>query len=601
MVGGSVRSVGYGCCARLGRGASMDRWITDWKIGERFRHFTRANAGEVISTPASPLGQEFSWDHAMVQGWRDGYVRQGSYDAAEFDAEYPETGGFFGGYFYINLSNVRLQGARSPILTVEQLDMAFFGDHPDVPAYVADPRDERPDLEAGIMAHLGWVMSTTEWSELDDEKRAVAELRANRPDLATLSDEELVARVREIQPLLRKLFESHTVSSSSAGVAPGILFAVAEAIGDPSVPMKLVSGIGDVDSAEPSYAMWDLSRMIRSSKELTAAFDAGVEGVLSQLRSSDASDASGFVAAFEDFLFEHGSSGPNEWELSADVWESKPTLALSMIDRVRMQSDDESPKKRNAARAAEREAVAAEVRAKVNALDADLAAQFEGALIAANMLAFRERTKTTNIRALHEARQAFRELARRHVESGDLHELRHLFMLRDDEVEPFVRDPPAFTSTLAQRDQQWQTLWDLEPPFFIVDGNLPPISEWSRRGEASLTACGVGESIQGVPGCAGVTQGRARVILDPSDPRSMEAGDVLIAPSTDPAWTPLFMPASAVVVDVGGQISHSIIVSRELGLPCVVSATDATARIPDGATVEVDGNAGTITVIDLAD
>jgi hypothetical protein len=143
----------------------MDRWITDWPIGERFRHFTRANAGEVIATPATPLGQEYSWDRAMILGWKDSYVRQGSYDADEFDAEYPEAAGFFGGYFYINLTNVRMQGARSPILTVEQLDMAFFGDHPDVPPYVPHPLDDRPDLEPGIMAHLGWVMSTTEWPE----------------------------------------------------------------------------------------------------------------------------------------------------------------------------------------------------------------------------------------------------------------------------------------------------------------------------------------------------------------------------------------------------------------------------------------------------
>ena len=382
-------------------------------------------------------------------------------------------------------------------------------------------------------------------------------------------------------------------------MAPGILFAVAEAIGDPSVPMKLVSGIGDVDSAEPSYAMWDLSRLIRSSDELTAIFDGGVDGVLGGLEASTSVEAAEFLAAFERFLFEHGSRGPNEWELSADVWETKPTLALSMIDRVRMQSDDESPKKRNASKAAERVAVTAEVREKVNALDPELATQFEGAMVAANMLAFRERTKTTNVRGVHEARMTFAELGRRHAESGDLRHPKHIFMLRDDEIEPFVADPGSFTDTLAQRYEQWESLWDLEPPFFIIDGNVPPISEWPHRGVAPVSVCGVGDSIQGVPGCAGVARGRARVILDPSDPGLMEAGDVLIAPSTDPAWTPLFMPASAVVVNVGGQISHSIIVSRELGLPCVVSATDATKRIPTGATVEVDGAAGTITVIEV--
>ena len=89
------------------------------------------------------------------------------------------------------------------------------------------------------------------------------------------------------------------------------------------------------------------------------------------------------------------------------------------------------------------------------------------------------------------------------------------------------------------------------------------------------------------------------MILDPSDPTALEPGDVLIAPITDPVWTPLFVTAAAVVVDVGAQISHAVIVSRELGLPCVVSVTDATRKIPDGATVRVDGTAGTVTVLDV--
>jgi pyruvate,water dikinase len=83
------------------------------------------------------------------------------------------------------------------------------------------------------------------------------------------------------------------------------------------------------------------------------------------------------------------------------------------------------------------------------------------------------------------------------------------------------------------------------------------------------------------------------------DPFALEPGDIMIVPITDPAWTPLFTTAGAVIVNVGGQISHAIIVSRELGLPCVVSVENATARIPDGATVEVDGATGQIVIIDL--
>lgn len=573
-------------------------WLTDWEPSQRWPHYTRANAGEVLPTPASPLGQQFSWEKGICLGWRDGYVRQGNYTLDEFDPVHPEACGFFGGYFYINLSNVRMQGVRSPAVTVEQLDMAFFGDHPEVPPYEAHPLDERPELAEGILERQGWAMSTTDWPEIDEEKAWTIALRADRPDLTALSDAELLARARSTQPMLQKLFESHTVTSSNSAIAPGILAAVGAAIGDPSIPMKLVAGIGEVDSAEPNFALWDVSRIVRSSSALTAAFDGGVAGLLERLRSMGA-EADAFLAAFDEFVFHYGSRGPNEWEISADTWETRPELALALIDRVRLQSDDESPRIRQQRRADEREALTEQVRAQVQPLGEELAGMFEAALIAANQLAFRERTKTNIIRVVHEGRMVFRELGRRHAESGALGDPAHVFMLLDEELEGFIADPGSFTDTLAERAAGWQRLWELEPPFFIKHAQVPPLSSWRRKGGDDTVVAAVGESIQGVPGCAGRYVGRARIVTDPSDPGALEAGDVLVAPLTDPAWTPLFMAAGAVVVNVGGQISHAIIVSRELGLPCVVSATDATRRIPDGATIEVDGDTGAVTVLDV--
>jgi len=86
--------------------------------------------------------------------------------------------------------------------------------------------------------------------------------------------------------------------------------------------------------------------------------------------------------------------------------------------------------------------------------------------------------------------------------------------------------------------------------------------------------------------------------MDPADAVDLEPGEVLVAPITDPAWTPLFLPSAAVIVQVGALMSHAVIVSRELGIPCVVSVENATERIPDGALVEVDGTAGTVTVLE---
>lgn len=578
----------------------QERWITDREPSARWPHYTRANAGEVLPTPASPLGQQFTWYNGIFLGWMDGYNRSGNYSADEWERMPPDPAEFHGGYFYINLSNVRMQGVRSPAVTVEQLDLAFFGDHPEVPPYTPHPKDERPDLTDKILAHLGWLMTTSEWKEFDDERAMTIAFAASRPELQAATDAELVARARSTQPHLRKLFESHTLTSSGSGVAPGILFAVGQAIGDPTSPMKIVAGRGDVDSAEPSYALWDLSRFVRQHPSLTAQFDKGVAGLLERLEADGSAEARVFLKDWAAFIAEFGSRGPIEYEMSADTWETKPEIVLAALEAVRKQSDDESPRVRNAKQRFEAEQALADTRAKVQALgNEELAGQFEAAVIAASQLSFRERTKTNLVRMIHEGRMAFRELGVRHAAAGNIGDPVHVFMLFDDEVDAFLAAPASFKPKLAERYAGWLELWELEPPFFIKDGKVPPLTEWPKKAEAALDPGKAGDVLQGVPGCPGVARGRARVLLDPTDPSALEPGDVLVAPQTDPAWTPLFMSASAVVVNVGGQISHAIIVSRELGLPCVISVTGATSKIPDGAIIEVDGGTGQVTIVSL--
>ena len=90
----------------------------------------------------------------------------------------------------------------------------------------------------------------------------------------------------------------------------------------------------------------------------------------------------------------------------------------------------------------------------------------------------------------------------------------------------------------------------------------------------------------------GVAEGRAHVVLDTADPRGLEPNEILIAPISDPAWTPLFLCAAAVVVDVGAQQSHPAIVAREFRIPAIVSVTDATRLIADGRWLRVDANSG---------
>ena len=124
---------------------------------------------------------------------------------------------------------------------------------------------------------------------------------------------------------------------------------------------------------------------------------------------------------------------------------------------------------------------------------------------------------------------------------------------------------------------------------------MPSPAAWPLRSEQKRPDARA-RTITGMGVCPGVATGTARVVMHPDAPGALGPGDILVAPLTDPAWTPLFLAAAGVVVDVGAQQSHAAIVSRELGIPAVVSATGASATIPDGTWVTVDGTRGVVTV-----
>jgi len=106
-----------------------------------------------------------------------------------------------------------------------------------------------------------------------------------------------------------------------------------------------------------------------------------------------------------------------------------------------------------------------------------------------------------------------------------------------------------------------------------------------------------GEAFRGQPASPGSYQGTAHIILDPSIDLELKPGEVLIAPYTDPAWTPLFLTAGAAVVEVGSYLSHAGTVAREFGMPCVVDLPDCTRRIHTGLRVQVDGDKGIVRLI----
>ncbi len=578
----------------------METWIVDTPPSARFPIYTRGNADEVGPDPFTPLNWTLTWEQGIVPGTAWGWIHLGTFTEDEFLWTQPETYGSWGGYFFNQVSVGRVFGHRMPGGSPDAIDISFFGQNPVVPPFVKDPRDDNEECSAALGATVGVILSGGQQATLDDLLAKAKAWRASRPDLATISDAELVAYGRTAAQWQNPVWDAYAQVVIGAAVGPGIVQSIADAVGRPELGIRIFAALGEVASAGLPNRVWALSRQVRSSAELTAAFDAGVDGLGARLAALPA--AAAFNAGFADLLAEFGHRGVNEWEISADTWLINPSLAYAMIDRVRKQDDDMAPSVRAAQAQAAREAAEAELTAMVAGDEATAGMLAAG--IASGQLGYRLREggKNAAVMLIQEPKLAFRELGRRMHERGHLADPMHVFQLKDSEVDGFLADPASWRGTLADRHAQWLTLAELDPPYVVMHGQpIPPISEWKPRARRIDGAAEpAGTTLTGVAGSPGTVTARTRVIADLADADDLQPGEILVCTTTDPSWVPLFMIASAVICEIGAPGSHAVIVSRELGVPCVVSVRGAGHKLPSGTLVELDGSAGTVRVVETA-
>lgn len=196
-------------------------------------------------------------------------------------------------------------------------------------------------------------------------------------------------------------------------------------------------------------------------------------------------------------------------------------------------------------------------------------------------------------------RQMLLELGQRFIQVGVIENATDIFWLTQNEVEITIyrltkkEDFQYFHESVHHRKAEWLAAKRIVPPMILPQINvfgfdLTQLKQKRKKAKGSV--------IKGVPASPGQVTAPAKVIQGLEDFASMNLGDVLVAPLTTPAWTPLFALASAVVTDVGGPLSHGSIVAREYGIPAVLGTGSATRQIQDGQTVSVDGSAGIVTL-----
>jgi rifampicin phosphotransferase len=290
-----------------------------------------------------------------------------------------------------------------------------------------------------------------------------------------------------------------------------------------------------------------------------------------------------------DFLRLYGHRGVAEIDLGLPRWSEDPTYILGVLANfLRLDDPEAAPDVQFARATSEAEQMVGELTRRAAEIG-----RVRGAIVrfllgrARELSGLREMPKFCIVLLMARARELLWAVGEELAEAGRLQCAEDIFFLSvpeawaalaGEDLRPVVRDRRAVYEQEIGRKHV--------PRLLLSDGTEPP-----APARDSARADGV---MRGTPASGGVVRQKARVLLNPGA-ASLEPGEILVAPSTDPGWTPLFLTAGGLVMEMGGPMSHGAIVAREYGIPAVVGVPDATELIETGRWITVDGSAGEIT------
>ena len=492
---------------------------------------------------------------------------------------------------YLNVDAIRASAASVPGSSGAAVDEQFFGQ-----ARVS-ARRWRPPAPAAVAAILSrlprllWI-GLRSASEVDIMERRLkeAEVADAKVNLAALTPAAIVARVEANFGLAREVGAAHIGASGATSVVFEWLGGLTEAwLGDEDGSLRAVlcAGSLDLESARPGKALWDLSRLATRSPAVAAALVAAdATAALAALRDADDAASRAFIAAYEGFIARFGHRCVMETELSAAAWEEDPASVFAMLRGLRDTPPEASPYAVELRQRLRRETATRAALAALSPLKRPIFRRLLGE--AQKRIATRERTKSLLVRGIHRTRRLLRELDRRFSQGGQLAAAGDLFYLTFAEAAALARGgpAPALRREVERRRREEERDRGIVVPESFLGSPRPLVggSEPLLRGRA----------LKGIAVSPGKASGPARVILDPRVDARISPGDILVAPVTDAAWAPLFLTAAAVVVDIGGPLSHGATLARELGLPAVVNVKEGSRLIRDGQRLSVDGRAGLV-------
>ncbi len=349
----------------------------------------------------------------------------------------------------------------------------------------------------------------------------------------------------------------------------------------------MVGGQTGITSADHGYRLLELAELARRDEAAVRYLRSAAFNPFSWEAELPAS--SPFKQAFRAFIEEYGHRGVYELDIINPRWKEDPTYPLDIIkstmatarpDSLRAQQEVQFER----AWQEVMETVPAEVREEIR----------QGVRTAQEGAAVREMTKSVIVMATEPYRLMAQELGKRLFRRGLINEPGDVFFCSWTDLFSILREDwngDGLTALVEFRKLSQKKKATLPAPD-IICGEKPVFSGPVGQGS--------GDYLQGVGAATGRAYGIARLIAHPSEGNRLQPGEILVAPSTDPAWTPLFLKAGAVVMETGGFLSHGAIVAREYGIPAVVNVAGAMRIIQDGQEIVVDGDAGRVQSVQKA-
>ena len=556
-------------------------------------NYTTANAAEVLPGVTKPLAADIwrEWDYVWNYGVMEAF---GTTDLLEIPKPpVATTLPFIGGRFVINFGlNMAFTALYSVGEGSDFLKQFLEGGEEEFTS------EAHGDEERAIAARAAITEKWESSVEIRDQNREICK-KAYQESLArdwsAASDAELIEALDAGTELAGRIFMAHYFNSVGGGEYTSVIGGILdEHIPDhpPEWANTITSGLTDVESALPAKAIWDLSRFIAARPALATEFASLTpDALLTNLASPPNEDWQAFAAEYAEFIKELGFRGQNETNPSYRTWNEAPNFVLSSIQADLNADPDRDPHELERRQAAARETVEREIESK---LPAEVLDEYRQALYhAQTMNRGRESSKANWARACRTQRPPVVELAGRLVERGTLDDAEDVWFLRLPELRAAAEgnlDGDEATANIASRKDEFALMEQHE---------LPVMFEWPVELIPKVATEAVSSaSYEGLGISPGQASGKARVIesAEAAVSTMLEPGEILVAPVTDAAWTPLFIPAAGVVVETGGILSHAATVAREFGIPAVAQIRGITSLIPDGATVTIDGSTGTVTV-----